>query len=268
MARVGDGSTLVRVRAVSRAVAVLRAFSPRQPTLALSELARLAGLDAGTARRILVTLADEGLVRQDPGTSRYQLTHEMVELAASVAVSTGQSLREIVHDDLVHLARSTETTAFLSVLQNDQAVCVARHHGIAAIEVKWWSVGGNMPLHCGAGPRVLLANMSSAKQAQVLDRELVPLTPRGITSRAALMRELVKVRRQGWALAVDDVAEGLAAAAAPIKGRHEEIIAAVSVAGLSPHITTKSKPRHLDELMACVEVITGKLVDYPVLPTD
>ena len=266
MARGGDGSTLTRVRAVSRAVAVLRAFSPHQPRLTLSEVARATGLDAGTARRILVTLSDEGLIRQDGGTSRYELTHEILELAASV--SPGHSLREIVQDDLVHLARSTETTAFLSVLQNDQAVCVARHHGIAAIEVKWWSIGGNMPLHCGAGPRVLLAHMPLPKQTQVLGGELVALTPKGITSPSALRRELAKVRRQGWALAVDDVAEGLAAAAAPIKTRKGETIGAVSVAGLSPHITARARPRHLDELMHCVQAIARKLNDYPVPPTD
>ncbi len=266
MARGGDGSTLPRVRAVSRAIAVLRAFTAEQPMLALSEVARIAGLDAGTTRRILVTLADEGLVRQPSGTSHYQLTQAVAELAASVSV--GQSLREIVHDDLIRLARSTQTTAFLSVLQNDQAVCVARHHGTAAIEVKWWSVGGNMPLHCGAAPRVLLAHMPEHKLAKILGDELVALTPKGITDPQVLRRELARVRKQGWAMAVDDVAEGLSAVAAPICNRSGEVIAAVSMAGLSPHIGSRAKPRQLSALMTCVDLIAEKLIDFSVLPTD
>ena len=41
-----DGRTLARVRSVSRAVAILRTFSAKQPFLTLSEISQLAGLDA------------------------------------------------------------------------------------------------------------------------------------------------------------------------------------------------------------------------------
>ena len=62
--RARDGSSLPRVRAVSRAAAILRSFTPVRPHLALGEVVKITGLDAGTTRRLLVTLKDERLVRQ------------------------------------------------------------------------------------------------------------------------------------------------------------------------------------------------------------
>ena len=81
------------VRSVERAVALLRAFTPDQPRLTLTELAHVAGLDKGTARRILHTLSTTGLVGFDQRTQLYMLDAGMLEIASAVQV--GSDLREI-----------------------------------------------------------------------------------------------------------------------------------------------------------------------------
>ena len=121
------GATLPRVRSISRAVAILRAFSSAHPHRALNEIVRETGLDAGTTRRILVTLRDEGLVFQDPSNGLYSASSGLLELARAVPESV--TLVSLVDDRLHQLARDTQTTIYLSTIEGDAAVCQACHNG-------------------------------------------------------------------------------------------------------------------------------------------
>lgn len=239
------------VRAVSRALAVLRAFRHEQPSLALAEIAASAQLDRATARRMLLTLMDEGLVRQDPVSQRYALTVRVLELAA--AAPTG-GLREEARPVMLRLAKATGATVFLSVAGTPGALCLERVLGDDPIQVKWWAVGTHMPWNCGAGPRVLLAHMTEQQAAAAL-RQPAALTPHSQTDAAALLRRLNEVRRRGWELTVDDVTIGLSALAVPIQAPHGQV-AALSIGGLTGRLLDETgAPVHLLMLFEAAQEI-------------
>lgn len=250
MAKHGDGSTLARVRSVSRAFAILRAFSAEDPILQLKDISARTQLDPGTVRRLLVTLRDEGIVKQDEHSSSYSLTKELLQFAQ--AVPTQNTLAEIVRDDLVKLAIETGTTVLLSVIVNEQAICLARYHGKTAIAVNWWSIGSSLPLNCGAAPRLLLASLPAKTRDDLLKQPLRAMTPHSLTDPDQLRVEVSTVIQQGWAMTQNDVVDGLSAAAAPIMSKTGQTIAAVSLGGLTPHIAQNGRPRHLDVLLQSV----------------
>ena len=252
--RTRDGSTLARVRAVSRAIHIMRAFTPERRHLALAEIVRATGLDAGTTRRILVTLRDESIVRQDENTGLYCLSLDMLQIAG--AVPEGNSLRELTQSRLVRLARDTGVTVFLSILRNDSAICLARYHGDSAVQVRWWSVGGKLPLNCGAGPKVLLAHMPDSQSESFLKSNLTQLTAKSTIDAACLRQELDSIRETGWAITHDDVAVGLSALAIPLMNADGDVLAAVSVGGLTAQITGEGSPRCLDDLLRCGQDLT------------
>ena len=70
------------MRAVSRVLAILRAFEGAG-ALSLGEVAKIADLDKGTARRLLLTLMEERFVYQDAQTQRYGLGDGIRSLAAA-----------------------------------------------------------------------------------------------------------------------------------------------------------------------------------------
>ncbi len=247
--RTRDGSTLPRVRAISRAIHIMRAFTPERRHLSLAEIVRATGLDAGTTRRILVTLRDESIVRQDDNTGAYCLSLDMLQFAG--AVPEGNSLRELTESRLMRLARDTGATVFLSILRSDSAICLARYHGESAVQVRWWSVGGKLPLNCGAGPKVLLAHMPESDKESFLKSNLTQLTAKSIIDAAQLRKELDEIRETGWAITHDDVAVGLSALAIPLLNADGDVLAAVSVGGLTAQIAGEGTPRCLDDLLRC-----------------
>lgn len=248
-----DGRNLPRVRAVSRAIAILRAFTADQPLLGLGEIAEITGLDAGTIRRILITLRDEGLIQQDASSGRYSLSLGILELSAGV--SDTASLSTVLETSLISLAGETGKTVYLSVLSDDKALCLARYHGKYGVEVRWWSVGETMPLNCGAGPRILLAYLGAEKQESILSGDLTALTENSNVDRDKLKKELSLIRKRGWAVTQDDVALGLSALAMPIRNHSGELVAAVSLGGLTPQIVGKQQK----ELLGILKQATSEM---------
>lgn len=253
-----DGSSLPRVRAVSRAIAILRAFTPSQPHLPLGDIVKLTGLDAGTTRRLLVTLRDEGLVRQDPATGLYSASIGLLELSRAVPASL--SLTGLVEDRIKQLAEETQTTVYLSTISGDMAMCTARHNGGLAIEVRWWAVGELRPFNRGTAPRVLLAFQTPERQAQILS-EVLALEE----GEAAFLRtELEEIRTQGSIVKHDEIASGLSAMAVPLLDPNGKLLAAISTGGLTPRYIGAERARMLQMMVKAADEMRENLRGYSV----
>ncbi len=252
------GNARGTVRAVSRAIAVLRAFRPDRASLALAEVAGAAHLDRATTRRMLVTLIDEGLVRQEPVGQRYGLTLRVLELAA--AAPTG-GLREEARPVMRRLAKATGVTVFLSVAGERGALCLERIDGDHPVQVKWWAVGTYMPWNCGAGPRLLLAHMPGEAAVAAL-HQAEPLNAFSATDPASLTQHFAAVRARGYEVTIDDVAVGLSAVAVPITNE-AGIVAALSIGGLTGRLLDGAgEPLHKAALADAVREIGAHLPSH------
>jgi IclR family transcriptional regulator, KDG regulon repressor len=239
----GTTGSDLNVRAVVRAAAILDSFLTAQ-TQSLAEVTQATKLDKGTTRRLLLTLMTTGLIRFDTSTQRYSLGRQILNLATSVVDTF--DVRTVAAPVLKRLSDRLQTTAFLSVYQDGQAFCIDRVHALSGMEVRWWNVGSALPPNCGAAPKVLLAHQSPMEIERILSRPLEAITPKSETDPAKLREHLAVIRKRGWELAVDDVAVGLAALAAPCLSPTGETIASVSIGGLTPQMVNRGKPVHLD----------------------
>ncbi len=238
----GSGS----VRAVGRALNILRAFTPTAPVLSLGDIARRAQLDKSTTHRLLVTLMNERVVEQSTETKDYSLSLGVLELAAGLKAR--DDLGALARPVLAALAQETGATAFLGVVRDGSGLCLARVDGNELIQVRFWSIGGRMTLHCGAGPRVLLAHMPPADIDRYLAGPLEALTPRSPCDPVALSAILARIRERDWELAEDDIVEGIVSLGVPVRDRSGAVLAAISISGLRAHFIEGSQPRHLPAL--------------------
>lgn len=242
----------VNVRAVVRAATILNSFVAR-PMQTLAEVTQATGLDKGTTRRLLLTLMTTGLIKQDALTQRYALGRQVLTLATSVIDTF--DIRAVASPVLQRLSDELSTTAFLSIHQDGQAFCIDRVHGLGSLEVRWWNIGTTLPLNCGAAPKVLLAYQPAVEIERVLAAPLTALTPNSITDPAELRAELAAIRERGWELAMDDVALGLTALAAPCLDASGSILASISIGGLTPQMVSRGKPQHLKPLLEAADQI-------------
>src|SRR3546814_20966978 len=90
-------------------------------------------------------------------------------------------------------------------------------------------VGSRFPAYAVSMGRLLLAALPEEQLEQYLaTAELAPLTPWTVTNPKALRKLLAKVRRDGYILVRDDLEEGLAGVAAPVRLKSGRTVAALN----------------------------------------
>ncbi len=252
-------------QAVRKAVALLKAFGHDQPELSVAELSRRLGIHKSTVSRLLGALELEGLVERNPETGRFRLGMELIVLAGQVAGYA--DVRLLAKPVLDALASRHGETANLVILYHDSALNIEQSVPVERQikDIGW--VGKRTPLHATSPGKVLLAFLPAEERAALLAR--LPLrryTPHTITDRAELERELEQIRRRGYALAVEELEEGLNSAAAPIWDRSRRVCAAISLSGPAYRVTAERLPEIAVELMDAAGQISRRLGYVPADP--
>jgi DNA-binding IclR family transcriptional regulator len=221
--RTGQPATR-RVAAVERAVAVLDALADAGGELGTNELSRRAGVNASTVSRLLATLVSAGLVDRVADTGRYRLGLRL--LALGNVVLAGLDRRALARPHLEALVAETGETATLSVPGDPDPVTVDFVQSPSSVQ-SVARVGRPSVVHATATGKVMLAFGGGGLPAG----QLRSYTPRTITSRAALERELGEARSRGFARAAGEREEGLNAIAAPVFGARGELTAILGLQG-------------------------------------
>lgn len=212
---------------VRNAARLLKVFLSREESLGVSELARRLGLGKSTVHRLLSTLAAEGLIEQDPTTGGYRLGLVVFELGEAVRVHL--DLHSAAGPVLASLREQTRESSQIGVLDGHEVVYVDRLESSQSLRL-FTETGRRVPVHCTSSGKVLLAHLPPAVLAETVESlVLTPLTPHTITERDALLAELAKVRRRGWAEAVNEREIGVASVAAPVRNDRGVVVAAISI---------------------------------------
>lgn len=241
---------------MSRAVGLLKAFTPERPVLRLPDLARLVGLNKTTAHRLLSALTGEGLLERLPGGGGYRLGPELLALGSRALSASG--LREASHAELQALALATRETVTLEVLVGRDVLILDEAIGDYVVG-SMPSRGTRWPAHATSTGKVLLAHLPVAALEPLLAGPLAAPSPRTITDPAELRRELARVRSRGWAAAAEELEIGFVAIGAPLRDAAGEVVAAVSVGGPKGRLVPARTRELLALLVAAADRISTRL---------
>ena len=229
------------VQSLDRGLEVIRAFDAESRELTLSGVARRTGLSRAAARRFLLTLADLGYVRTDG--RHFSLSPRVFELG--YAYLSSLSLPEVAESHLEALVAQVRESSSMSVLDGGDIVYVARMP-VSRIMTVAINVGTRFPAYATSMGRVLLAGLPDAELDAYLEKvEFKRLSPRTVTSTAALRAELQRVRDQGWAIVDQELEEGLRAVAAPVRDGSAKVVAAINVSAHASRSSIDSMRRDL-----------------------
>jgi IclR family KDG regulon transcriptional repressor len=229
------------LQSVERAIAVLKSFSTEKPERGVGELSRELGLHKSTISRLMTTLERGGLLSRNPETQRYRLGIDLIGLAAQVI--SYADVREVARPLLRNLAEDCQESVNLVVLDAGQVVNLEQFVPPARQVKNIGRVGRRLWPHCTAAGKVLLAHLSAEELEQALPEELERYTAHTITDPNQLKRNLATVRERGYAIAQEELEEGLNALAAPIYDHTCRVIAAAGIAGPAYRMTPEQLPR-------------------------
>ena len=220
MARTATGES-----SLARAVRILDAFTPDEPALPVTEIARRAGLHVATASRLVAELVTHGLLTRGPDRE-VRIGVRMWELAARASPTL--SLREAAMPFLEDLHAVVGHHAQLGIRDGDDVLFVERLTARDAV-INFTRVAGRLPMHVSSAGLVLLAYGPPDLQERVLSRPLQRYTDRTLATPDQLRAAMTDVRRKGFALLPGHVHEEATGVAVPVRDALGEVVAGLAV---------------------------------------
>jgi DNA-binding IclR family transcriptional regulator len=250
------------IQSLDRALTLLEAVARESAGAAMADLSRAAGLHTSTAFHLLQTLVGRGYLVQDPQTRRYRVGPRLLRVAASA--TSERYISDAAAEILTELTAQTSESSSIAVLERDSAVILTKVEGLSRVGLIE-RPGEGRPLHCTAIGKVLLAALPQAKaQILIAEMRLDAFTPRTITRRGKLLRELSLVRSQGYAIDDEEFGQGLRCVAAPVRSFSRQVVGALGVAGPIWSIPPERIPALVEATMAAADRLSTQL-GYPGL---
>lgn len=204
------------VESVDRALRMLQELAGHGSGASLEDLATSSGLPKSSAHRTLSALRERGFATQQPD-GRYLAGPELLRVAFEFYDRI--DLRVALSPVLARLNREVNETIHLGVLDGADVVYLDKlepSHPIALTS----RVGGRNPAYCtGVGKALLAWTYPTDEAIRAWVAEHGPLeirTPTTITSPDAFVREMAKVRADGWARDMEESEQGVRCLAAPL----------------------------------------------------
>ena len=242
---------------VTRAIETLNTISKATSGLTLTELSDRLRLPKSTVYRMLQVLVEHDFVRKDIHTKTYRLGPALLRLCTN---SLNQwNLRSIALPYLQQLADTTKETVFLTALHGDTAICLQTIPSERSLQF-FVRTGREMPFHCAASAKVILAYQSDKQIERILnDKPPFELTSRTITNIDELKEHLENVRRQGYALCDGEMEVGVRAIAAPIIDGDSKVIGSVAIVAPSERLDQGARKQLLPQLLHTTQEISRRL---------
>ncbi len=204
------------IQSVSRALALLEAFTFKEGELGVTDLARKLRLHKNNVFRLLATLETRGYVEQDKQTERYRLAAKVCEVAA--AYLHHLDVRRVARASLEGLAQKCAETVYLAVLDRSFTVYVDMVESEQPVRVAP-RLGRRFPAARTAGGRALLAALPRDQQELLLGAEAAP----------TLLGVLTREAAAGYAVDDEECEAGVRSVAAPVRDQVKGVLAAVEV---------------------------------------
>lgn len=226
MSGVRDATTLRR--GLDLLVALGSAEALEAGGLGVMQLAEWTGEDKSQVSRALKVLAGTGLVDRDPATQAYSLGWMIYGLAARAGdrrllLEAPTLLRRLV-DELGERAH-------LSVLQGPEVLTLWTESAPLSVQAMGW-VGRTVPAWCTSAGRALLIDHDRVRLSKLFRGvELTSMGRGGPTDVEALYGRIREAAEAGFAMVDEEFEPGLVAVAAPVRGHHGGVIAAINVSG-------------------------------------
>ena len=258
---IAERQDAIRTRSVpvlTRALAILEVLAQSHNGLALPEIARRINIAKSSAHSILLTLLRQGYVSRSPRTRRFTCSSKLLWLANQAL--EGLRLRELAVPFLRQLSLSTGLTVHLAILENHEAILIAKVDPPGAPPLSTWP-GRRMDLHCTAVGKALMAHIPDEELRDLLkSRIFARHNDNTITSPKRLLELVENIRAEGYTLSDEENEVGYRCLGVPVFDEQGRLAGAISVAGSVIQVNNEKVKFLAAQLRRAADAITGALI--------
>jgi len=243
---------------------VLQLFAEGVPQVGVATLGQRLGWAKSTSSRVLLQMAEVGLLERDPEDRQYRLGPQVRRLV-DVQQRMRPPAREQAREALAALSARSGHAAHLSVLDGTDSVLLEHFSGPNPLQVMS-PVGSRLPASITAMGRALLSRLSEAEFRTRYGKDdaaaLPPAPPRCPQTVGDLARQVAQVRRERSATAVEEGLPGVAAVATTLLEPQTRTTLGLALSFPSKLVSASDIKRYRQELVQITHRI-GVAIDDP-----
>ncbi len=250
------------MNSIEKSIQILNYLSNAERNVGISELNSKLSIPKSTIHRILRILLGYSLVDQERETSKYRIGFGIIEYSNSFYNSF--DFRQIAKPILKKICLETGLTTFLTAWYNGKSICIdsitpSQNANNTHLFVE---IGKEMPFHCAASAKVLLAYQLPEEIKRIVnEKSLQNYTPRTIIDPIKLEKHLLEIKLKGFAICDEELEEGIKAISAPVKDINKEVIASITITGLSKRISSNNIEKFIKILVNSAQELS-KMLGY------
>jgi DNA-binding IclR family transcriptional regulator len=213
-------------KSLTKAVSVLKCFTPQALELGAADVARKVGLPKTTAHRILRTFADARLLEQNVTTSRYTIGPLLYMLGNLYLSST--DVLKAAEPVLKEISNLTGIDVSLGIFDKGYITVVMRVLG-RFYHPADYRIGTVVPAHTSSMGKAFLSELTDDEVDRFYPRErLFQRTPKTIPTKTELRKQLEQIRKTGMSFTREEGSEGVEGIASLIRDHSGKAVAAMS----------------------------------------
>ncbi len=247
------------MNSIEKSIQILNYLSNAERNVGITELSSKLSFPKSTVHRILKSLVNYSLVDQEKETSKYRLGLKILEYSNSFYNLF--DFRQIAKPFLKKICLETGLTTFLTAWYNGRSICIDSISPSRNANTHLFvETGKEMPFHCAASAKVLLAYQPSEDIKRIINEKTLPkYTPKTIINPKKLEEHLLEIRHKGFSICNEELEEGIKAISTPVKNINKEIIASITITGLSKRLPSSNIKKFIKILVSSVQELSGML---------
>lgn len=231
--------------------------------MGLMELSAALNLHKSTVHRLLMSLIYMGYAKQDAATQKYMLSYRIVSVAGKILgrmdiLRVAKPYLEQLSDlsgEAVHLVQRDEN----NILYIDKIE--AKVGTIRMVS----HVGMVRPMYCSGVGKAIMATLPAEEARKIwVQSSIEKKTEKTITDFDEMQRELLEIRKNGYAIDDEENEEGVRCIAAGLSRGQREACYAFSISGPASRMTMERLRELSVHVKETREKLSGELAYYKI----
>lgn len=225
---------------LERALHVFELLSHHKEGLIVSQIAKELEVPRNSIFRICSTLREQGYIQYYRDTQQVTLTKKLFSIGYRALAD--DNIVQLAHDPMRALRDDIKETVLIGTLLEKEGAVLEEIAGLHHFNFRV-ERGARFYLHCTAPGKAMLAHLSKAEQAKIVDNiELTRFNENTITSKLKLIEQLDAIRQSGIAYDFAEQIMGCHCIAAPIMDQYGYPVAAIWITGPSSRLLIEDFP--------------------------
>jgi IclR family KDG regulon transcriptional repressor len=243
---------------IKNAFRILEVVTEHQDSgLTFQNILNRVDLPKSSTHRTLKELVSRNCLFYDEQTKRYRGSLRLSRLGAAVVQNI--DLRGLTLPFIHQMSETTGHNCHMGLLDSRSGVYIHKIESKGTGISLYSQVGKSFPLYCTGLGKAMLAFLPKSEVTDILKGELKAYTEKTIVDPDKIIKELAKIRKQGYALDREEITRGLMCVAAPIFNNEGKVIAAVSNTFLCFIESERGIDKELEAVLHCAGQVNAAL---------